>query len=180
MLKLASTKSQEAMCSPFTGTSWTGPFRAPRRARDGSSLHESGDLLTIRNMSNDSDPLISIRDMAQRSGVASSTLRYYEKLGLIASEREGSSESEHRRYRESTFLKIRYITIGQRAGFSLEEIAAQLATLPDRFPVLKKDWAPMSRVWDERIDQRIAELKQLKIDIVNCTCGRTKASARGR
>ncbi len=115
------------------------------------------------DMSNDSDPLISIRDMAQRSGV---------------SEREGSSE--HRRYRESTFLKIRYITIGQRAGFSLEEIAAQLATLPDRFPLLKKDWAPMSRVWDERIDQRIAELKQLKIDIVNCTCGRTKAPARGR
>jgi len=74
--------------------------------------------------------------MVQRSGVASSTLRYYEKLGLIASEREGSSE--HRRYRESTFQKIRYITIGQRAGFSLEEIAAQLATLPDRFPVLKK------------------------------------------
>jgi MerR family redox-sensitive transcriptional activator SoxR len=116
--------------------------------------------------------------MVQRSGVASSTLRYYEKLGLIASEREGSSE--HRRYRESTFLKIRYITIGQRAGFSLEEIAAQLATLPDRFPLLKKDWAPMSRVWDERIDQRIAELKQLKIDIVDCTCGRTKAPARGR
>jgi MerR family redox-sensitive transcriptional activator SoxR len=129
-------------------------------------------------MSNDSDPLISIRDMAQRGGVASSTLRYYEKLGLIASEREGISE--HRRYRESTFLKIRYITIGQRAGFSLEEIAAQLATLPDRFPLLKKDWAPMSRVWDERIDQRIAELKQLKIDIVDCTCGRTKAPARGR
>jgi MerR family redox-sensitive transcriptional activator SoxR len=129
-------------------------------------------------MSNDSDPLVSIRDMVQRSGVASSTLRYYEKLGLIASEREGSSE--HRRYRESTFQKIRYITIGQRAGFSLEEIAAQLATLPDRFPVQKKDWQPMSRVWDERIDQRIAELKQLKMDIVNCTCGRTKASAGGR
>ncbi len=129
-------------------------------------------------MSNVSDPLVSIRDMAQRSGVASSTLRYYEKLGLIASEREGSSE--HRRYRESTFLKICYITIGQRAGFSLEEIATQLATLPDRFPLLKKDWAPMSRVWDERIDQRIAELKRLKIDIVNCTCGRTKATARSR
>ena len=155
-------------------------MEAPRRARDGSSLHESCALLTIRNMSNDSDRLISIRDMAQRSGVASSTLRYYEKLGLIASEREGSSESEHRRYRESTFFRICYITIGQRAGFSLEEIAAQLATLPDQFPLPKKDWAPMSRVWDERIDQRIAELKQLKIDIVKCTCGRTKASARGR
>jgi MerR family transcriptional regulator, redox-sensitive transcriptional activator SoxR len=130
------------------------------------------------NMRNDSDPLINIRDMAQRSGVVSATLRYYERLGLIASEREGSSE--HRRYRESTFNKICYITIGQRAGFSLEEIAAQLATLPDHFPVPKKDWEPMSRIWDERIDQRIAELKQLKIDIVNCTCGRTKSSARGR
>ena len=54
-------------------------------------------------MSNDSDPLVSIREMVQRSGVASSTLRYYEKLGLIASEREGSSE--HRRYRESTVLR---------------------------------------------------------------------------
>ena len=39
---------------------------------------------------------------------------------------------------------------------------------------------PDVRIWDERIDQRIAELKQLKIDIVNCTCGPTKASARGR
>jgi len=52
--------------------------------------------------------------------------------------------------------------------------------LPDRFPLLKKDWAPVSRVWDERIDQRIAELKQLKIDIVNCTRRRTKAPARSR
>ena len=119
-------------------------------------------------MSNDPDPLINIRDMSQRCGVASSTLRYYEKLGLIASEREGGSG--HRYYRESTFNKICYITIGQSAGFSLEEIAAQLATLPDRFPLPKKDWEPMSRVWDQRIDQRIAELKQLKIDIVNCTC----------
>src|SRR4029077_4969004 len=106
------------------------------------------------DMSNDSEPLVSIRDMVQRSGVASSTLRYYEKLGLIASEREGSSE--HRRYHESTFNKISYITIGQRAACSLEEIAAQLGTLPDLFPLPKKDWEPMSRIWAQRIDQRIA------------------------
>jgi len=87
-------------------------------------------------MSNDSDPLVSIRDMVQRSGVASSTLRYYEKLGLIASEREGSSE--HRRYHESTFLKVCYITIGQRAGFSLEEIAAQLAHLARPIPAAEE------------------------------------------
>jgi len=178
------------MCNPFTRL--RGLARLERRGewRDGSSLRESCALLTLStktclekhnpDMSNDSHPLVSIRGTwSNAAALASSTLRYYEKLGLIASEREGSSE--HRRYRESTFLKICYITIGQRAGFSLEEIAAQLATLPDRFPLPKgKTGRRCSRVWDERIDQRIAELKKLKIDIVNCTCGRTKASAGGR
>jgi MerR family redox-sensitive transcriptional activator SoxR len=112
------------------------------------------------------DPLISIRDMAQRSGVAASTLRYYEKLGLIASEREGSSE--HRRYRESIFHRIQYVTLAQRAGFSLEEILAQLVALPERLPPPKKQWQPLSKAWLKRIDERIAELEQLKVDIANC------------
>ena len=112
------------------------------------------------------DPLISIRDMAQRSGVAASTLRYYEKLGLIASEREGSSE--HRRYRESIFHRIQYVTLAQRAGFSLEEIVEQLAALPERLPPPKKQWEPLSKAWLKRIDERIAELEQLKVDIANC------------
>src|SRR5882757_7421158 len=157
------------------GAGWVELARIVRSIH---TRHE--DLPRVHNpdMSNDSEPLVSIRDMVQRSGVASSTLRYYEKLGLIASEREGSSE--HRRYRESTFKRICYITIGQRAGFSLEEIAAQLAILPDRFPLPKKDWEPMSRVWDERIDQWIAELNRRKIVIVGSTCWRTKASSRGR
>jgi len=48
ILKLASTKSQEADVQSVHPTSWTGPFRAPRRARDGSSLRESCALLTIQ------------------------------------------------------------------------------------------------------------------------------------
>lgn len=115
-----------------------------------------------------SDPLVSIRDMAHRSGVAASTLRYYEKLGLISSEREGSGE--HRRYRESSLLKVQYVTLAQRAGFNLEEIAAQLATLPERLPPPRKQWEPLSKMWVKRIDERIAELEQLKVDIANCKC----------
>lgn len=114
-----------------------------------------------------SDDLINIREMAERSSVPASTLRYYEKLGLISSERE--SGGKHRRYRESTFHRITYITLAQRAGFSLEEIAEQLAVLPDKHPLPKKDWVPMSRIWDRRINQRIDELKQLKIDLKQCT-----------
>ncbi|OQW53617.1 MAG: hypothetical protein A4S14_15825 [Proteobacteria bacterium SG_bin9] len=117
-----------------------------------------------------SDELINIREMSERSSVPASALRYYEKLGLISSERE--SDGKHRRYRESTFHRITYIALAQRAGFSLDEIAEQLAVLPDKHPLPKKDWEPMSKLWDRRINERIADLKQLKIDLRHCTGGK--------
>ena len=113
------------------------------------------------------DELINIREMSERTSVPASTLRYYEKLGLITSERETSGS--HRRYSESTFHRIIYITLAQRAGFNLEEIAEQLAILPDIHPVPPKGWEPLRKKWEQRIDQHIAELKQLKIDLRRCT-----------
>ncbi len=110
--------------------------------------------------------LINIREMSERTSVPASTLRYYEKLGLITSERETSGS--HRRYSESTFHRIIYITLAQRAGFNLEEIAEQLAILPDIHPVPPKVWEPLGKKWEQRIDQHIAELKQLKIDLRRC------------
>jgi DNA-binding transcriptional MerR regulator len=67
--------------------------------------------------------LINIREMSKRSSVPAATLRYYEKLGLITSERETSGG--HRRYSEATLHRITYITLAQLVGFSLEEIAEQ-------------------------------------------------------
>lgn len=127
------------------------------------------------------DLIISIQEMSRRSDVPASKLRFYEKLGLLPSKR---SNSAHRRYSESTLQRINYITHAQRAGFSLEEISKQLARLPtDRAPT-QKDWAPLAKLWGPRIDQRIAELKQLKIDIEQCTRGddveKSKKSARKR
>jgi MerR family redox-sensitive transcriptional activator SoxR len=112
------------------------------------------------------DELINIREMSERTSVPASTLRYYEKLGLITSERETSGS--HRRYSESTFHRIIYITLAQRAGFNLEEIAEQLAILPDIHPVPPKVWEPLRKKWEQRIDQHVAELKQLKIDLRRC------------
>jgi len=111
--------------------------------------------------------LINIREMSKRSSVPAATLRYYEKLGLITSERKTSGS--HRRYSEATLHRITYITLAQRAGFSLEEIAEQLAMLPNIHPVPPKVWAPLRKKWERRIDQHIAELKQLKIDLRRCT-----------
>ena len=111
--------------------------------------------------------LINIREMSKRSSVPAATLRYYEKLGLITSERETSGS--HRRYSESTFHRIIYITLAQRAGFNLDEIADQLRNLPDIHPLPPKVWGPLHKIWERRIDQRVAELKQLKIDLRRCT-----------
>jgi MerR family redox-sensitive transcriptional activator SoxR len=113
------------------------------------------------------DELISIREMCERSSAPASTLRYYEKIGLITSERKTSAS--RRRYSEATLHRITYITLAQRAGFSLEEIAEQLAILPNIHPLPPKVWEPLHKKWEQRIDQHIAELKQLKIDLRRCT-----------
>ena len=110
--------------------------------------------------------LISIHEMSKRSSVPAATLRYYEKLGLITSERKTSGS--HRRYSEATLHRITYITLAQRAGFSLEEIADQLAILPTIHPLPPKVWEPLRKKWEQRIDQTIVELKQLKIDLKRC------------
>src|SRR5258708_1611206 len=113
------------------------------------------------------DELIHIREMSERTSVPASSLRYYEKLGLITSERETSGSQ--RRYSKSTFYKIILITLAQSAGFNLDEIAGQLRNLPDIHPLPPKVWGPLHKIWERRIDQRVAELRQLKINLRRCT-----------
>ena len=115
------------------------------------------------------DVELSIQAASRRSGVASSALRYYEERGLIASRR---ARSGHRRYPRAVLRRIAFIVFAQRVGFTLEEIAAELAKLPsDRIPA-RKDWERLSGPWTKRIDQRIAELERLRAGLVRCIgCG---------
>ena len=115
------------------------------------------------------DDLLTIGEVARRSGVASSALRFYEERGLITSERAGSG---HRRYPRPVLRRIAFIVFAQRVGLSLEEIGGELAKLPpDRAPTAD-DWARLSSGWTERIDQRIAELQRLKAGLTECIgCG---------
>lgn len=112
---------------------------------------------------------IPISEVARRSGVASSALRFYEEKGLITSERAGSG---HRRYPRSALRRIAFIVFAQRIGLSLEEIGAELAKLPpDRMPT-RRDWARLSGGWTARVDQRIAELQRLRNTLTECIgCG---------
>jgi MerR family redox-sensitive transcriptional activator SoxR len=113
--------------------------------------------------------LLTIGEVARRSGVAASALRFYEERGLIASERAGSG---HRRYARPVLRRIAFIVFAQRIGLTLDEIGAELAKLPaDRAPT-RRDWSRLTRSWASRIDERIAELQRLKLGLSECIgCG---------
>jgi len=113
--------------------------------------------------------LITISEVARRSGVAASALRFYEDRGLISSERAGSG---HRRYRRPVLRRVAFIVFAQRVGLTLEEIKAELDKLPpDRVP-RRRDWEQLSSGWRTRIDERIAELERLKLGLTECIgCG---------
>ena len=113
--------------------------------------------------------LLTIGEVARRSGVAASALRFYEERGLIASERSGSG---HRRYQRPVLRRIAFVVFAQRVGLTLDEIAAELDELPpDRVPN-RRDWSRLSRRWAARIDERIAELERLRAGLEDCIgCG---------
>jgi MerR family transcriptional regulator, redox-sensitive transcriptional activator SoxR len=113
--------------------------------------------------------LLTIQEIARRSGVAASALRFYEARGLIRSERSGAG---HRRFPRAALRRIAFVVFAQRVGLSLQEIAAELAKLPDQRTPTVRDWARLSRAWTSRIDERIEELQRLKAGLTECIgCG---------
>jgi MerR family redox-sensitive transcriptional activator SoxR len=113
--------------------------------------------------------LLTIGEVARRSGVAASALRFYEDRGLITSQRAGSG---HRRFPRPVLRRIAFIVFAQRVGLTLEEIRRDLDELPpDRAPT-RRDWAALSSRWSGRIDQQLAELARLKVGLDECIgCG---------
>ena len=113
--------------------------------------------------------LMTIGEVARRSGVAASALRFYEERGLIRSERAGSG---HRRYPRAALRRIAFIVFAQRVGLKLEEVAEELAKLPAQGTPSGRDWNRLSSRWKSRIDDRIAELERLRGGLTECIgCG---------
>ena len=112
---------------------------------------------------------LTIGELAQRSGVATSALRFYEDKGLIHADRASSG---HRRYLRSVLRRIAFIVFAQRVGLSLDEVAVELAKLPRNRVPDAEDWAELAATWKTRIDARIAELERLKSSLTGCiACG---------
>ena len=114
-------------------------------------------------------PFLSIGDVAARTGLAVSAIRYYADEGLIDALR---SDGGTRRFARAEIRKVSFIAISQRLGFSLAEIRAQMARLPHDRPPTKADWARISRHFRADIDERIARLERLRNRLDGCIgCG---------
>lgn len=112
---------------------------------------------------------LTIGDLARRSGVASSALRFYEQRGLIGAER---TEGNQRRYPRATLRTVAIIRAAQGLGLSLDEIQHALDGLPDGRTPTKRDWERLSRAWRRGLDDRITELEQLRDSLSGCIgCG---------
>jgi MerR family redox-sensitive transcriptional activator SoxR len=112
---------------------------------------------------------LTIGEVAQRSGVPHTALRFYEERGLIASERTAGNQ---RKYRRAVLRRLAFIRTAQRVGLSLEDIHAALDTLPERRTPTKSDWARLSNTWRAELDARIDSLFRLRDNLTACIgCG---------
>jgi MerR family transcriptional regulator, redox-sensitive transcriptional activator SoxR len=112
---------------------------------------------------------LSIGDVAARSGVAASALRFYEAQGLLASERTSGNQ---RRYERAVLRRVALIRAGRAAGIPLERIRTALDTLPAGRTPTRRDWERLSRVWRTDLDEQIAMLHAVRDRLTTCIgCG---------
>ena len=113
--------------------------------------------------------LLTVSDVAVRSGFAPSALRFYERQGLLAAHRTSGGQ---RRYERNVLRRLAFIRAARNVGLSLDEVAAALSTLPDGRTPTKADWARLSHSWRSRLDDQIRALTKLRDGLDSCIgCG---------
>lgn len=112
---------------------------------------------------------LPIGELARRSGVAASALRFYEAEGLISGARTSGGR---RRYPRHVLRRVAFIRTAQQVGLTLDQVRAALAGLPDERTPSKADWARIARSWQPLLDERIAALQALRDRLTACIgCG---------
>jgi MerR family redox-sensitive transcriptional activator SoxR len=113
--------------------------------------------------------LLTVSQVAERSGFAPSALRFYEREGLLRATRTSGNQ---RRYERNVLRRLAFIRAARNVGLSLDEVAAALATLPAGRTPTRADWARLSRAWRHRLDDQIAALARLRDGLESCIgCG---------
>ncbi|MDQ8701090.1 redox-sensitive transcriptional activator SoxR [Streptomyces sp. LHD-70] len=111
----------------------------------------------------------TVGELAERSGVAPSALRFYEREGLIHSRRTSGNQ---RRYSRDTLRRVAFIRTSQRLGIPLATIREVLGLLPEDRTPTPEDWARISECWRSDLDERIRTLRRLRDHLTDCIgCG---------
>lgn len=112
---------------------------------------------------------LTVGVLSARSGVAVSALHFYERKGLLVSDR---TDGNQRRYRRDALRRVAFIRVSQRVGIPLADIRVALDSLPEGRTPTKADWARLSRIWRAELDARIDDLARLRDDLSDCMgCG---------
>jgi len=112
---------------------------------------------------------LTVGQLAARSGVAVSALRFYEEQGLIASRRTAGNQ---RRYPRAALRRVAFIRASQRVGIPLARIKDALDGLPANRTPSRADWTRLSQQWRADLDDRIAQLQRLRDRLAGCIgCG---------
>lgn len=112
---------------------------------------------------------LSVGQVAERSGVAISTLHFYESKGLIHSQRNAGNQ---RRYPRQILRRVALIKVAQRLGVPLADIGAIFTTLPQDHTPTAADWRRFSEHWKQELDARIERLSRLRDQLTGCIgCG---------
>ncbi len=112
---------------------------------------------------------LPIGELARRTGLSVSAIRYYETQGLVASERNSGGQ---RRFLRSDIRRLSFVLIAQRFGFTIDQIRAHLKALPHERTPTRKDWARMSRGFRKELDAKIDTLSRLRDQLDGCIgCG---------
>ena len=118
---------------------------------------------------------LGVGEVAARSGVAVSTVHFYEAEGLIRSRRTTGNQ---RRYERDVLRRIAIVRVAQKVGIPLAQIRAALSGLPEGRTPTVEDWAALSTRWREDLDSRIAQLAALRDQLSGCIgCGCLTISA---
>jgi len=99
------------------------------------------------------EPLLTIGDVAERAHVATSTIRYYERRGLLAAD---ARQSGQRRFRDATLRRLVFIGMLQDAGLALDDIDGILNAAD------VSEWKAIAARRLEVLDEEIDQLKQAR------------------
>ena len=112
---------------------------------------------------------MTVGEVAERSGLAPSAVRYYEREGLISATRTAGNQ---RRFARDVLRRLAFIRAATNIGLTLEEVGEELARLPDGRAPTRADWTRLSRGWRGRLEERIEALVALRDGLDSCIgCG---------